>query len=184
MPPNPVCLLVTRHHTDVDPPPKIEIVASLKLLGVHLNNKLTWDAHIENLRVTCSRRLHILRKLKRLISYSKLHTVYTTLIRSRMEYACPLFVGMKEGDANTLRKIESRAHRIMSQGCTESICCNRHSLKERRLQLSKRLWKRMETDPQHLLHSLIPHRLARTEEIFLASFRTNNFGNSFFRRPI
>ncbi len=175
------CLLISRRTADSDLPlPKIEIVPSMKLLGVHLNNRLTWDTHVDSLRVTCCRRLHILRKLRNMIPPTKLHMVYTSIIRSRLEYACPLFVGINRKLSKILRTIDRRAHRIIQQGGSQLTCCNTNTLADRRLELSKRLWDKIENNHRHLLHSLIPHRLPRTKKFFLSSQRTNKLSNSFF----
>ena len=61
------CLLVTcREVQELDT--SIEIVRSVRLLGVHLKDRLNWNAHIEHVRKTCGRRLHLLCRLCMLIS--------------------------------------------------------------------------------------------------------------------
>lgn len=112
----------------------------LELLCVYLNDRLTWDTHIEYLRDACCCRLHISKKLKHLISFPKLHLVYMTLILFRIDYVCPLFFGLNDKQNSILRKIASLAHKLMKHSRTEQTdqmcCCGRHNLKERRLKLT------------------------------------------------
>ena len=63
----------------------------MKLLGVYFNEKLNWNDHVDHLRVICSRRLHILRQLRGMISRGQLHLIYMyeSIVRSLMDYACP-----------------------------------------------------------------------------------------------
>ena len=98
-------LMITRiplHILDL----KIESVESLRLLGVYFNNKLSWDSHVDHLRKSCSRRLHILRKLRGLISKKSLYEVYNAIIRSKIDYSCPVFVGMNKKLSRVLQDIE------------------------------------------------------------------------------
>ena len=176
------CLLVTRQRnanlslTDLT----ISNVPSTKLLGVHLNKALNWDTHIEYLRIVCSRRLHILRRLRPLIPRAELHTVYEATVRSLLEYACPVFVGLSKKNSNILSRIERRAHKIMNTGDPNCDRCENNSLDERRLTLSTAAWKRIEDDPNHLLSPLIPAKLPRTKHYTVPYFRTDKLGNSFF----
>ena len=172
-------LLITRRPIVLENSLDIQRVSSIRLLGVYFNDKLSWDNHVDHLRVTCSHRLHILRKLNSLISINDLHVVYSSLVRSMMDYACPLFVGLSERHATILRRLESRAHRIMFHG-QRSSCCPPNSLKERRLLLSSRLWDKIKKDKNHLLHPLLPQTLPVSKRYSVPSHRTDKFARSFF----
>ena len=56
----------------------IERVSSYKLLGVYLNNDLSWNLHCDYITKKANKRLYILRILRRArIGYQQLVTVYT-----------------------------------------------------------------------------------------------------------
>ena len=67
----------------------IETVRSHKVLGLTIQNNLKWDEHIYEIVSKASKRLHILRVLRRSgIPPADLLTVYIALIRSILEYSC------------------------------------------------------------------------------------------------
>lgn len=175
------CLLITRNV----PPPlhelKVEISRNVRYLGVQLDDKLSWDAHVHYLKKVGSQRLHILRKMKGLVSERDLHRVYTAVIRSILEYASPAFVGLNKKHARILQQIDKRAHRIMNFGnSSASLCCDQESLAARRLEASVKLWRNIESCTDHTLHTLLPHKLQRSKKYSVQFHKTNKYGNSYF----
>ena len=178
------CLLVTRHNSCNIEGLTVQSVPSLKLLGLNFNSKLNWDTHVDKLRLTCCRRLHILRKLRGLISRRNLLLVYTAIIRSLLEYACPVFVGLNKKNSIILQKIEKRAYRIIFHDSTNADDTDNTAdahLKSRRLDLSTRLWNTIEKDTEHVLHQTIPKRHRNTNKLRIEYHRTDKLGNSFFQ---
>ncbi|PFX15182.1 Retrovirus-related Pol polyprotein [Stylophora pistillata] len=69
---------------------KVEVVQSHKLLGVLIQDDLKWRSHILSLTKKATQRLYIIRVLRRNdLPPKDLLSVYTALIRSVLEYACP-----------------------------------------------------------------------------------------------
>jgi hypothetical protein len=65
----------------------LEIVQSHKALGLTIQNNLKWDEHIRSIIAKGSKRLHILRILRRSgILPADLIKIYSALIRSILEY--------------------------------------------------------------------------------------------------
>ena len=175
------CLLITKHVPPPLPDSNVEISHTVRFLGVQLDNKLSWDTHIQYLKKVGSQRLHILRKMRGLVSHSDLHRVYTAIIRSILEYACPAFVGLNKKQARILQRIDKRAHRIMNFGNpSASLCCDQESLAVRRLEASVKLWRNIESCTDHTLHTLIPHKLQRSKKYSVQFYKTNKYGNSYF----
>ncbi len=170
------CLLVTRRKVE-GLVTTVEIVRSVRLLGVHLNDRLNWNAHIEHIRKTCGRRLHILRRLRTIMGDQDLLKVYESLIRAVLEYACPVFIGANRGQARTLQGIQKRALRIINRN---PGAINARSLEERRLQIGHNLWKIIEKDRNHVLSACLPHKLPRSGHYSLPSYRSDIYGNTFF----
>lgn len=168
------CLLISRHPVDTTLL-KVNSVSSVKTLGVYINTKLNWDDHVEHLRKLSSQRLHILRQLKGLVSTTSLQQVYAAIVRSPLEHACPLFLGLNKKQTRILCRIERRAHHIMNCNIpTQDSFINRH------LTLSSRIWSKIEADGEHLLKDLIPEKLPRSGKYAVQYYRTDKYGNSYF----
>jgi Domain of unknown function (DUF1891) len=67
---------------------QIYLVSSFKLLGVHIDNDLRWNTHIDALTKRANSRLYTLKQLKRAgLPDKDLLMFYTTVIRPVLEYA-------------------------------------------------------------------------------------------------
>ena len=70
----------------------LESVDAHKVLGVTIQSNLKWGSHINEVVAKASKRLHILRVLKRGgVPPADLLKVYFALIRSVLEYCCPVW---------------------------------------------------------------------------------------------
>jgi hypothetical protein len=68
---------------------EIERVHVYKLLGLHINNSLTWNDHVMSICTKTAKRLHFLKLLKRAaMSTDDLLHYYESVIRPVAEYAC------------------------------------------------------------------------------------------------
>ena len=93
--------------------PNVTQVQELMLLGVTFNERCTWTNHIESVTKKASRRLFPLRLLRPLLDDEELKVVYYGLMRSILEYASPLFIGLSETDAQNLAGVQKRFHRLL-----------------------------------------------------------------------
>ena len=65
-------------------------VTEAKILGITITSNLTWDVHVDEITRKAGKRLFLLLQLKRSgIPAEDLLTVYTTVVRPTLEYACP-----------------------------------------------------------------------------------------------
>ena len=70
----------------------LEVVNTIKLLGVYLTSDLKWTTHVRHISSKANKRLYALRILKRNgVQPSYLKTVYCSFIRPVLEYACPVW---------------------------------------------------------------------------------------------
>ena len=70
----------------------LERVTSIKSLGVTLRNDLKWNDHVNIITSKASKRLYLLKQLKRAdVAKVELIKFYCSCIRSVLEYACQLF---------------------------------------------------------------------------------------------
>ena len=93
----------------------LDLVPSFKILGLTMNNKLKWQDNTEALVKKASKRLYIIRVLQRCgLPPNDLLLVYFSMVRSILEYACPVWHTMLPkclGDK--IEKVQKRAFRII-----------------------------------------------------------------------
>ena len=70
----------------------IEVVSTVKLLGLNISSDLRWNCHVAEISKKVASRLYFLKQLKRAnIPAKDLLIFYLTCIRPVTEYACPVF---------------------------------------------------------------------------------------------
>ena len=70
----------------------LEVVDSVKLLGLNISSDLTWNIHINEILKKASKRLYFLLQLKRAkVTRTDLELFYSSCIRSIMDYAVPAY---------------------------------------------------------------------------------------------
>ena len=85
----------------------INIKEHLKILGVHLDNKLTFQEHISEILKKVFAKIAALRRLKRLVPCSTLLPLYRCFVLSHFEYCNSLLIG----NGKTLnKKLEDANH--------------------------------------------------------------------------
>ena len=85
----------------------IDIKEQLKILGVHLDNKLTFQEHISEILKKVFAKIAALRRLKRLVPCSTLLALYRCFLLSHFEYCNSLLIGI----GKTLnKKLEDANH--------------------------------------------------------------------------
>ena len=95
---------------------KIKRVVRTKLLGVTINNTLTWNEHVTNICAKASKRIHYLTQLKRAgVSQSDLIQIYKSVVRPVMEYASIVWhPGLPKYLSDELENVQRRAVRVIS----------------------------------------------------------------------
>ncbi|CAB4000775.1 RNA-directed DNA polymerase from mobile element jockey [Paramuricea clavata] len=92
----------------------VQSVSSFKLLGVLLREDLSWCDHVDYVIKKANSRLYALRKLKKAgLSDKDLVTIYSSFIRSRIEYASPAWSTLTQGQSDLIESIQRRALRIL-----------------------------------------------------------------------
>ena len=92
----------------------IPITTSHKHLGVTLSCDAKWNNHIENIILSVSRHLGILRKLKYRLSRQNLEKLYLVYIRPIFEYACEIWDNCGVCYSTKLEKLQLDAARIVT----------------------------------------------------------------------
>ena len=137
----------------------IKTIQSTKLLGLTINDTLTWNDHIEELVKKASKKLYFLIQLKRAhVPTSDLVTYFCACIRSSLDYACPVFHYRVQRRA--LSCIFPRVHYsdALQLAGLESIRAHQEKLTEH-------LFKSIDNDPRSKITSLLPPSVSISYEL-------------------
>ena len=172
-------LLSTRRQVELNDSLPIKRVTSLTVLGVTLNDQLSWKDHIANVCKRACQRLHVIRKVKPYMNEIELHTTYCAFIRSIFDYCCPVFVSLPKYLREDISRVERRSHRII-YGKEFQCECQLDGLTDRRHVLSTNLLRNILHDEKHILHSHAPTHLPHSIRLKNFTCRTDKRQHSFF----
>ena len=96
----------------------VEQVEHAKLLGVILSNDLTWNKHVDSIVKKAAKRVYMLYQLKRAgICQTDLVTVYISVVRPVLEYACPVWhTNLPKYLSDNIEMIQKRAMKSIFPG--------------------------------------------------------------------
>ena len=89
-----------------------------KLLGVYISDDLSWNAHIQHIVKKPKKRLYALRTLKKSgLTITQLVQVYCSIVRSVLEYGCPVWAALPKYLDDVIESVQKRALRIVLPNC-------------------------------------------------------------------
>ena len=88
-------------------------VSTHTLLGVQIDNTLSWDDHINKLCKNLSKRIGILRKLRPFTHRNVLLLIYNALFLSVIDYCCTVWGNTSKTNLQKLYKLQKRAGRVI-----------------------------------------------------------------------
>ena len=161
---------------DLSDSPRIEgvpipLFRSHKFLGITLDSHLTFQAHVDDVRTRCLKRINVIRCLS---GYSwgadrkTLMTLYVGLIRSVLDYNCFLFSTMSVTLGKRLEAIQSTCLRLISGAFRTTpvlaLRADSHipALSDRRLFLLLRYYMKTKGEPNHAATLALEARRPRT----------------------
>ena len=165
----------------------LDVVNSAKIFGVTISHDLKWNEHVSRLIRNARKRLYFLSQLKR----SHLQTkepiqFYITCIRPITEYACPVFHdSLTKYLSHDLEMIQKRAMRIIFPWVSYNDALSAaglQSLRDRRQELTDKLFHDIVTNNDHKFHSLLPPH--NYNDLNLRQMRKFNVGYLFKHSPI
>ena len=138
---------------------EIEEVNAHKHLGIIFSNDCTWHSHIDYIKEKAWKRISIMRKLKFVLDWKSLETIYISFIRPIIEYGDTIWDNCAEYEKRELDKIQNEAARIVSgatalvslESLYNDVCWE--SLQERRTKHKLNLFFKMQ-------HDLVPGYLS------------------------
>ena len=146
--------------TDFDPVivggKELEVVDSVKLLGVTISSSLSWNLHIDEVIKKASKRLFFLVR----VPPNDLVLFYTACIRSIIDYAIPAFYyALPQYLKNELVRLQKRAISIIVPGAnynTGMEVLGILPLGDHHDQLYSTLFNSILSDPNHKIRNLLP----------------------------
>lgn len=169
----------------------VERVESFKLLGVYFSADLSWGVHVSYILKKSAKRFYVIHQLVRArINSSDVVSVYCSLIRSILEYACPVWhTGLTVSQSNDVENVQKRVLRIIFPGLFYSealVFAGLERLSIRRERLTRELFTEMKS-PSHVLNKCLPMRHFDASKPNVRDFypyslpiaRTNRYASSF-----
>ena len=91
----------------------VEEVAEHRLLGVTVDNQLSWKTHINTLSKTISKKLFMLSKLKHFLNEDSRKMFFNAHVRSHLDYASTVWDGCSDNHMKKLNSLHRRAAKII-----------------------------------------------------------------------
>jgi hypothetical protein len=88
---------------------------SYKLLGIHLDEHLTFDYHTKYLCSKLNKSLYCINRAKNFLLNKALKTLYYSLIHSHLSYCTPILSCASNSNIQTIYKIQKKAIRTVTQ---------------------------------------------------------------------
>ena len=85
----------------------------MDLLGLTLNNNLSWNQVVTKMSKTAGQRLGLLKRVSPYILPAQRAIIYKAMIRSKMEYASSAWIGATPTSLAQLDSIQNRAKRVI-----------------------------------------------------------------------
>ena len=136
-------------------------VTETKLLGIIVQNDLRWDGQVTSVISKCNTRIYFLKQLRRSgLDENALRHYYCSVIRSVVEYACPLwFTGLTLEQQQSIERIQRRAIGSILPGLPYEHALNLLSiprLSDRLTDICKRYYQKIKKNEHRLNHLLTP----------------------------
>ena len=93
---------------------KLTRVGEAKSLGIVIDENLTWNKQIDNVRKSCARNIGVLNKLKHFLPEQALYRLYCSLVLPYLNYGLLLWGNANKTSLGKVYKLQKRALRIIS----------------------------------------------------------------------
>ena len=92
---------------------KINQVGNATVLGVEIDDRLSWHSHIDKVAKKVTSGIKAIRKIRDLVDRETLISVYNVLINPHFDYCSEVWDTRGVGLSNTLQKLQNRAARVI-----------------------------------------------------------------------
>ena len=91
----------------------VKQVSSTKSFGVHINQNMNWECHIQNICKKIASALGAIKRIRHLIPFNILINVYDSLFQPYFSYCSAVWGNCGSGLSEKLQKLQNRAARIL-----------------------------------------------------------------------
>ena len=159
---------------------EVGIVCTYKYLGITIDNKLDWTAHVNACHKKANQRLFFLRKLRQFrVNSTILELFYRSVIESALLYNQLCFLNSaKQADRDRLERITTTAGKVIGHEVSSL-----HNIYE---EMAVKKLRRILHDEAHPLHAIAAGHTSRRDPDRLLSMksRTNRMRDSFLPTAI
>ena len=92
---------------------KIKQVHHSRLLGVEVDEKLSWNKHVESVAKKATSGVGTLRRIRDFVRRETLISIYNALVRPHFEYCSEVWDTLGIGLSTRLQKLQNRAARVI-----------------------------------------------------------------------
>ena len=150
----------------------IKQAKSVKSLGVHIDNNLSWNVHIEKLSKKIASGIGALKRCRSSIPQSMLKSVFNALIQPHFNYCSEVWGHCNKTLSDRLQKLQNRSARILT---FSNYDASAHPLFE---QLN---WRSLETQRKIQEATMVYKSIHGLAPDYLGSLFTRNESNYFLR---
>ena len=164
----------------------IERVKVFKLLGVWVQDNLSWDHHVSHMLSRAATRLYYLRQLRRAGLLVTLLSYYKAVVCSVVDYASQVWnSGLTKGQSEDFELVQKQAMHIIFPDADYDLALQLsglQSLEDRRDHLDRVKFAKLK-DPKHRLNCLLPQKCNYSYDVHakleypLPKFNTKRFRN-------
>ena len=94
------------------------------MLGLQLEQSLSWTKHIEHIYKKVAPALGLLKRVRDFVDRDTPVSIYNALILPHLEYACVVWDGLDKGIAIKRQRLQNRAARIITRSSWEIRSCD------------------------------------------------------------
>ena len=100
----------------------INISTNEKLLGVHIDNSLSWTVQIENTIKKCNSLLYLLNRIKHYLPITTRKLFFNAYVLPHVDYCCTVWGNISSNLTDSMIKLQKRAARIILDKGIDHTC--------------------------------------------------------------
>ena len=98
---------------------RLSQVLSTRSVGLIIDNKLTWEEHVNHFAKEITRAIAGLRMVRKYVPFGTLMTLYNSLIQPLFDYCGPVWNNINVTQNDRLQKLQNRIARVISKSPLE-----------------------------------------------------------------
>ena len=92
----------------------IKQVSTVKSLGVHIDENLTWECHINELSKKIASGISAIKRVRYSVPYKTLLSIYNSLVQPHLDYCSSMWGSCSKSLSHKLQKLQNRAAYVIT----------------------------------------------------------------------